>query len=66
MEWVQQIVELISRVGFPIAACLICFWYINKQQQQHAEETRQLRDVLENNTLAIQRLADKLEGMADV
>lgn len=66
MGWVQQIVELISKVGFPIAACLICFWYINKQQQQHTEETCQLREVLERNTLAIQRLADKLEGVVDV
>lgn len=65
MEWLQSIVEFVSSVGFPIAVCLICFWYINKQAESHKEETKKLTEVLENNTLAIQRLADKLEGLTN-
>ena len=65
MEAIQPIIDFISSVGFPIAVCLICFWYINKQDIAHREENQKLTQVLENNTLAIQHLADKLEGISD-
>ena len=38
----QVVTQLISSVGFPIAVCLICFWYINKQEERHKEETAKL------------------------
>lgn len=59
---VNAVTTLITSVGFPIAVCLICFWYINKMQEQHKEETKQLADALNNNTLVMQKLVDKLGG----
>lgn len=57
---VNAITQLISNIGFPVAVCLICFWYINKQSEQHKAEIDELTKALNNNTLVMQRLADKL------
>lgn len=57
---VQAITNIITTVGFPIAVCLLCFWYINKMQEQHKAETDKLAEALNNNTLVMQQLVDKL------
>lgn len=56
----KEITDLITTVGFPICVCGICFWYIYKQDIRHKEETQQLADALNNNTLVMQQLVDKL------
>lgn len=57
---VQSITTIITTVGFPIAVCLILFWYINKIQEQHKAETDKLAEALNNNTLVMQELVGKL------
>ena len=59
---VQAITSIITNVGFPIAVCLICFWYINKMQEQHKAETDKLAEALNNNTLVMQKLINSLEN----
>lgn len=58
---VTNVVQIISTLGFPIAVCLVCFWYINKTQEQHKEEINGLAQALNNNTLVMQKLVDKLD-----
>ena len=58
---VQEITTIITTVGFPIAVCLLCFWYINKMQEQHKAETDKLAEALNNNTLVMQKLIDNLD-----
>ena len=57
-----DITNVITCLGFRFAVCLICFWYINKQDTRHREETKQLADALNNNTVVMQQLVDKLGG----
>lgn len=57
---VTAIVQVVSSLGFPIAVCLICFWYINKLEEKHREEVQKLTDALNNNTLIMQKLCDKM------
>ena len=59
---VQDILSIVTTVGFPIAVCLICFWYINKVQESHKLEIDKLSAALNNNTLVMQQLVDKLEN----
>jgi hypothetical protein len=59
---VQAITSIITNVGFPIAVCLICFWYINKMQEHHKAETDKLAEALNNNTLVMQKLINNLEN----
>lgn len=60
---VQDITSLISGVGFPIVCSLLMFWQNNKLNEAHKEETSELRKTIEANTLAIQTLVDKMEGI---
>lgn len=59
---IQNVVQIISTVGFPIAMCLLFFWYINKMNEKHADEVSKLSEALQNNTLVMQKLVDKLDG----
>ena len=65
--------EIISTVGFPIVCFIMCGYYVKyredkndekveKLNQQHDDESKQMVSALNNNTLALQRLTDKLEG----
>lgn len=55
-----ELANVVANIGFPMAVCLICFWYINKMQCQHKEEMDGIREALNNNTLVMQKLVDKL------
>lgn len=59
---ITSIVTVISQAGFPIAACIALFWKINKQDEDHSKESKELTEAINNNTLVIQKLIDKLEG----
>ena len=58
----SAIIQIISSVGFPIVACMGCGWYINKQDTRHRDEIDKITIALNNNTLAITKLLDKLGG----
>lgn len=58
----NTITTLISSVGFPIVVSIGLFWYIIKSNEQHKEEMQKLADAVNNNTLTMQKLIDKLEG----
>lgn len=64
--------EVISTVGFPIVCFLLCGWYVKyredkndekveKLNNQHDTESKQMIEAINNNTLALQKLAEKLE-----
>lgn len=57
---ISSLTQLISSVGFPIAVCIACFWYINKMQEQHKAEMDKMTDAINNNTCVVQKLLDKL------
>lgn len=61
----SAVIQIISNVGFPIAVCLICFWYVNKLTETHKDEVNKLTDALNNNTLVMQKLCDKLGVQTD-
>lgn len=51
---------MISTVGFPIAACCVMFWYMNKERESHAEEIKSLTDTINANTIALTELKDAI------
>ena len=57
---INSVTQFISTLGFPIAVCLICFWYINKREEQHKDEVTELSKAINNNTLVMQKLVDRL------
>ena len=65
--------DIVTIVGFPIVACGAMGWYvkyisdrhseeIQQLNEQHQEEMKQVTEALNNNTLALQKLCDKIGG----
>lgn len=61
----QMITQFIGTLGFPISVCLVCFWYINKREEQHKDEIKKLSDALNNNTIVMQKLVDRIDRKGD-
>ena len=57
---VTIVTQLIGSLGFPIAACIALFYQSNKQEERHKTEMDKLSDAVNNNTLAITQLTEKL------
>lgn len=58
---VNTLVTIVGSLGFPIAACMGCMWYVKYQADNHKEEINKITESLNNNTLVIQKLVDKLD-----
>lgn len=67
----DSILTAISAVGFPIVACCAMAYFfaltnknyrddLKEQNSLHKEETKNLVDAINNNSMVIQRLIDKL------
>ena len=61
----DQIITLISNVGFPIVACVFLYKQNVRQADQHKEEMEHVTEALNNNTVAYTALAEKLDKLAD-
>lgn len=57
----SDVTTLISSLGFPIVVCVCLAWYIVNRDKQHSEEVSKLTDAVNNNTLVMQKLIDKLD-----
>ena len=62
----NDIVSIISTVGFPITMALILLWYIYDSNNKHKEEIDKMSVALNNNTIAITKLLDRLGGDKNV
>lgn len=59
MDW-NAVLQLISTLGFPIVCCIALFWYMVKQRDLHKEEINELKKSIDNNTIILTRLYEKL------
>lgn len=57
---VNALTTLVGSLGFPIVACGAMFYEMHQQSKRHAEEMKKVSDALNNNTLALTELKDKL------
>lgn len=53
---------IISNVGFPIACVIAMFYMWNKEREAHKEETDRLAEAINNNTVVMQQVLNKLGG----
>ena len=67
------IIQMVTTVGFPIVMCGAMSWYVKyisdrhsqevqQLNEQHQKEMKQVTEALNNNTLALQKLCDKIGG----
>lgn len=57
----NTIVQLVGSLGFPIVMCGALFWRMVKSDEQHKAEMDKLSEALNNNTIALTKLSDKLD-----
>lgn len=62
----DNILQAISTVGFPIALTLILLWYIYDSSNKQKEEIDKISEALNNNTLALTKLLERMERDKDV
>lgn len=56
----NSIIQIVGSLGFPIVMCGALFWRMVKSDEQHKAEMDKLSEALNNNTVAITKLSDKL------
>lgn len=56
-----SILEIISSVGFPIACCIAMFFLQNKITENHKKEMSEMKNAIDNNTVALTKLIEKLK-----
>lgn len=61
MEFIDIIVQAITQVGFPIAMCILMFWFLNKEQATHKDEMNELKEVIAKNNEVLASLKQLIE-----
>lgn len=73
---IQGLMSAVTTVGFPIVCCGAMMWYVkyttdkNREEvarlnEQHNREMSEVIQAINNNTLALQKLCDKLDLKED-
>lgn len=61
----NDIIQAVSTLGFPITMCGALFWYMVKQNDLHREESKEMKNAITDLRLAITELTIKLKGDAE-
>lgn len=56
------IMQAISTIGFPCAMCIVLLIQMQNLSKQHNQEISMLTKYLNDNTLSVQKLTDRLEA----
>ena len=59
----DMILELINKCGFPIAMVILLFSEMKKERETNREEINHLSEVIQNNTIVVQQIVDKIEQL---
>lgn len=61
---INTITQFIGTLGFPIAACCVLFWYLQKESENHKQEMNNMRDAINANTSIIAELKALIQQIA--
>lgn len=61
----EDVLSAISTLGFPIAAYVGLFWYMMRKDEQHKAEIDLLSQAVQNNTLVMTEVRDRLDQIRD-
>lgn len=57
----NTVFTLIGSLGFPIVMCLLLYKQQNDTAKMHQEEVQNMQEAINNNTLVVQKLIDKID-----
>ena len=55
---------LIGSLGFPIVMCLLLYYRMDKQDENHKSEMDKITEALNNNTQALTALSTKINAIS--
>lgn len=61
MDNIDIITQLITNIGFPVAMCIMMFWFLTKEQEVHKQEMLELKDVIARNNEVLASLKQLIE-----
>lgn len=59
----NAIVSLVSNVGFPVAVCMALFFYMERQNERHQQETDKLNETVQSNTKVLTELCTLIKTL---
>lgn len=62
---VAAISQLIGSLGFPVAITIYLLWHQDKVDEQHTDEMSKITEALNNNTLALTKLTERMANRND-
>lgn len=60
---INAIVSIVSNVGFPVAVCIALFFYMEKQNERHQQETDKLNETVQSNTKVLTELCTLIKTL---
>ena len=54
---------MVSNLVFPIAVCIALFYYMNKQNERHSNETDKLSETVQANTKVLTELCTLIKTL---
>lgn len=57
---VTAITQIVSTLGFPIVMCIYLLYRDGKRDEAHKEEMVKMTDAINNNTIALTQLAERM------
>lgn len=60
---IDFVTQLVSNVGFPVAVCIALFFYMEKQNERHQQETDKLNETVQSNTKVLTELCTLIKTL---
>ena len=61
----EEMVNVINNVGFPIFAVMVLFWQNNEMRKMFDDEQKSLQKTISDNTLMLTKLSDSIDRILD-
>ena len=61
MDVFGEIVDLVKNLGVPVACLVVTFKLWHQETEAHKEMEGKMTEAINNNTLALNRLADRMD-----
>lgn len=59
----QDIITVVQNLGIPMACLIATFWLWNKERDEHKLSEDKMSEAIQNNTLVMQKLIDKIGSL---
>lgn len=60
---IDSVIQLVSNVGFPVAVCIALFFYMERQNERHQQETDKLNETVQSNTKVLTELCTLIKTL---